>query len=107
MKQLLVACLVMMALGGCTRTVYVDRNTVTYIGMDETWLTSCPVVPPPNKAVYNASTDLQKRDMWSAVYTEQMKVTAKRNDVMDQAREYNRKKLASTTVLCDNKPCQQ
>ena len=107
MKRLLVACLAMMALAGCTRTVYVDRNTVTYVGMDETWLTSCPVVPPPNKAVYEASTERAKRDMWAAVYTDQMKAITKRNDVMDQAREYNRKKIESVTVLCDGKPCQQ
>lgn len=105
MTRLLVAGLIAAALVGCTKTVYVDRNTISYVGMDDSWLVSCPLWEPPNKEVYSASSSREKLDMWSAGYVDQARVTSQRNLVMDEAREYNRKKLETTIVLCDGKPC--
>lgn len=104
-----VAVLVMaLVLAGCTRTVtvYVDRNTIRYSGVDDQWLTSCTLVPPPNRFVYDTATPRQKLDMWAQTYIDQANGLEKDNLRLQKAYDYNRKKKAEVKVMCDGAPCE-
>lgn len=106
MKNLLLL-LSIMLLGACAKEiVYVDRYTVTYVGMDEAWLTACPIVQPPDKKLYDLATDVQKRDMWVKTFIDQAEATHAKNLVLDEARKYNRSKVIAPITTCDGGPCQ-
>lgn len=107
-KFLSVSCLLLMLVGcGASHEVVVEKITTNYVTLDDSWLSDCPTVPPPDELVYTKATLQQRVDMLSATYLEQAKLNRACRVRTTEARKYNALKREQQDVLvCKEGKCQ-
>lgn len=75
-------------LTGCqTKEIYVP--VIEYKVLDVTHFEMCPVVAPPNKDIYKASSDRERIKLWTTSYMDQLSATKIRNQKMLNSLELN------------------